>query len=723
MAAPSAVEASQYLSNLNLEDEDDSQSCRPPPYPQAPPGTIVTFDITSRFRDAVQTLGPGEIIKDGFFTLLESVSALEMAWHLGYPLSQTVLTCVYVEAILMPPPATLEEAHFIRDASKATSSPMHAILRAYCLGLLKSCGQVNFKIINEHYYEEEDFVTNTYNRDLLESFSVEAICQVLQHANALLDDLSKSGPQPVIEALRHRLLLRHTLLGAVDCLQYENDLTMIRALWQGPCREALATLDSIKETHSLGTPVPAAFSAKLQRRLASTMPPRPIVHLSFDDATGHLLRLLRDGIETANVLDYHDSQSLQTFVMMFQAAKPQPLVFVRSLLQGFLFKDMQILGGMSLRQLLDDDLSILVLPGSVLLDRANDEVETPQDPRFIIAERMESFRLKAAQPFLDILRTFCQNRCRVRRTLCHVVRDWDNLQSDADNMDQVLQHQTGEEPTTPRKLPDGSTIMTYARPLWSWVFLYKLKLMEWIVLLGFELEVYQPDELPGMYYFLHKLASVRLQHVSHIRSALVHTLGAAHGPRSHTVPHPETQATRSLTFNHYEETDASVTTYLAQALFCLYIALYRLSLLQRPQRPYGTDELRYELRMKPFLGISDPRPPSFAEFKACTTMADYSTDDLLDTAAKSAMAAKRGLEGMSRLSDKDCFAVGSHDQWTQRVKAALKSSIAAGLAVSMVQKALARPGQDGSLNVSVEVPGPEKAYHEWWIVPQIRPVS
>ena len=48
---------------------------------------------------------------------------------------------------------------------------------------------------------------------------------------------------------------------------------------------------------------------------------------------------------------------------------------------------------------------------------------------------MELFRQRAAQPFLDILRTFCQNRCRVRRTLCHNVRAWDNLQLDAEDVD------------------------------------------------------------------------------------------------------------------------------------------------------------------------------------------------------------------------------------------------------------------------------------------------
>src|SRR5687768_17966817 len=79
----------------------------------------------------------------------------------------------------------------------------------------------------------------------------------------------------------------------------------------------------------------------------------------------------------------------QMFVSTFQAKKPQPLVYVRTLLQTFLFNEMEFLGTMSIRQILDDDFSIITSPASPLLDRANDEIEAPQDPRFVIAERSE----------------------------------------------------------------------------------------------------------------------------------------------------------------------------------------------------------------------------------------------------------------------------------------------------------------------------------------------
>jgi hypothetical protein len=77
-----------------------------------------------------------------------------MAWHLGYPLSQTLFTNVYIDAILMPPPATISDADFMRSPIHSSdTSPMHSILRAYCLGLLKACWYVNERIRLEHYYE------------------------------------------------------------------------------------------------------------------------------------------------------------------------------------------------------------------------------------------------------------------------------------------------------------------------------------------------------------------------------------------------------------------------------------------------------------------------------------------------------------------------------------------------------------------------------------------
>lgn len=60
----------------------------------------------------------------------------------------------------------------------------------------------------------------------------------------------------------------------------------------------------------LAKSVPDSFSVKLQRKLASSVPPRPVVSVEFVTAFDHLERICRDGKILTEVLDYHDSQSL-----------------------------------------------------------------------------------------------------------------------------------------------------------------------------------------------------------------------------------------------------------------------------------------------------------------------------------------------------------------------------------------------------------------------------
>ena len=78
----------------------------------------------------------------------------QMAWHLGYPLSQTLFTNVYIGGILVPTPSVLDEADFIRDPAARERRPfMPTVLRAYCLGLLKSSAYLIDHIKREVYFE------------------------------------------------------------------------------------------------------------------------------------------------------------------------------------------------------------------------------------------------------------------------------------------------------------------------------------------------------------------------------------------------------------------------------------------------------------------------------------------------------------------------------------------------------------------------------------------
>ncbi|KAK4101848.1 Mak10-domain-containing protein, partial [Parathielavia hyrcaniae] len=702
--------ASLSINNLDPRAYPDVYDDPPPPMISSE--GIVSQDITQRFRSAAASLEPGDLVKDGYFTLFESVGALEigdpkmdsgclapgesldegydvtrsllpsevvgiidqllsleMAWHLGYPLAQTLFTSVYIEHMLQPTPATLRDADFIKNRPPGSPrDPMHGALRAYCLGLLKSCSYVNERIKSEHSYEEEDFVTNTYNRSLLENIDRYEIRDEIMQARKVIHERRHTMTDEIAHALGFRLELRTAFLRAIELSELRSDPESLSLPW---C-QMQGVIEAINKTRNLGKPVPEAFSTKIQRRLASTMPPRPIVQLSPEETHEHFKKLVADGIDVLNVLNYTDSQSLLNFVLTFQAQKPQPLVFIRALLQNFLFNDMVILSRLSIRQILDDDLSIVVLPSSLLLDPANDRVEAPHHPRYAIAHQMELFRQRAAQSYLDIFRALCQNRCRVRRTLFHSLEDWETVQIDAEEIDQLLQLQTEEKPLV--YPPSSGAAPSHSLPLSSWAYHYKLRLMEWTVQLGFELDIYQPDELAGMYWYLSYLSRTRAQHLERIKFFTTHrletTTSTTTTTTTTTTPPPTAQQTRSKAYLHLATLEATTTHHLATALSTLYTVLARLGVLlpttttttnprsSNHSHSYSTDALRYQVRMKPFAAIGLPELPSYETFAAATARPNVSALALLEGAAKAAAAARAGLEGLSKMGEGEAFAVG-----------------------------------------------------------------
>ena len=50
-----------------------------------------------------------------------------------------------------------------------------------------------------------------------------------------------------------------------------------------------------------------------------------------------------------------------------------------------------MLGELTVKEFVTDDLEELVLPASWLLDPGNDDIEAPHDPRFQVAKKMSSF--------------------------------------------------------------------------------------------------------------------------------------------------------------------------------------------------------------------------------------------------------------------------------------------------------------------------------------------
>ncbi|KAK4226484.1 putative MAK10 subunit [Podospora fimiseda] len=757
-----SITNSQHLQLHHQAFADDYLQPPLPPPPPPPPAMgdnsgVIAFDITEKFRIAAQTLEPGELVKDGHFTLFESVGALEimdpkmdsgflapgesldedydvtrpllprevigiidrllsleMAWHLGHPLSQTLLTNVYIERMLNPEPMSLEEADFIRDRG-AEKDPMHQVLRAYCLGLVKTCWFVNERIKQEHYHEEEDFVTNTYTRSLLEDIDADEIRDEIMEARKVVYNLRHRITDEVSWALGFRLELRSAFLRVIELSDLRSDPDSLSLPWS----QMKSVWEAIEKSRHLGTPVPEAFSTKIQRRLASTMPPRPIVELSPDETYKHFKKLIADGIAVLDVLKYEDTQSLLNFVVTFQAQKPQPMVYIRTLLQSFLFKDMVILGRLSIRHILDADLCLIALPSARLLDRTNDLVEAPHHPHYAIAHQMELFRQRAAQSYLDIFRVFCQNRCRIRRTLFHSIHDWDAVHADALDIDSLLQHQLEEPHITYEK--SGPL---WNKPLSSWAYFYKLRIMEWCVQFGFELEIYAPDELPKMYYYLYWLTRTRVKLIEHFRIFVNsryadYTAGI---PNCLTVNTnvTENEFIRSRAYLNQAHFEAAATSDMAESLTLIYKALMKEKLIDSsPPQPYGNDALRFQFRMRGFARCDIPGLPEWEEYLSLDGPR-YTSATMLEHAKHLLIETRRWLEGMCELSPDKSFTFNCHERWKEGVENILRSLIAMDELCGRLLELIELRGAGGLEGVvKVEIGKPKDWHHEFWAVPTL----
>ncbi|KAF7587158.1 hypothetical protein BBP40_007666 [Aspergillus hancockii] len=689
---------------------------------------VVPRDITHEFTQAASNLRTGQLVKDEYFTLFEAVGALEimdskmdsgylgpgqndaqaleddydttqelapeqvigimdellsheMAWHMGHPLSQTLFTSLYLDKLLWPVPKTIEEAHFCRPGSSRNREEpgmVHLVLRAYCLALLKCCDFVHARVTNEYYYEEEDFVTQLYNRSLLSQFDHEYIRNLLDRAISWIDGQGGSVDEKLKEAIKCR--------------------------W------------------------------KIQRKLASTVPPRPMVKINFEDALAHLKRLCKDAIDLLEVLDYCGPHNLKVIVWTLLSRKPQPSVYIRSLLQSMIINSAMVLDVVPAKQFLYDELAEIVLPSSTLLLANKDETEMPSDPRFQIANHMDAFVKRFAQPFVDTFRSACLNRCRIRRTLCHTIVDWDNLQMEAEDLDEQLRTLNNEPPLM---LQNGDA--TYAYPLSSWAYHQKLNQFRLIIQLGFELSIYSPEELPGMYWYLSHICSTHLGHIDRIRTFTVATakrnLTALAGKKRDAV---ERHAALQNTLRLLERLTTQIVAVdaFAISLHALYVLLARHKVLPTASsaQAYSSERLRYELRMKPFIPITLPELVPFEEYHREAMLEGDSDEIVLERATKAVSEARKAWEATlangAFLKDSQGQANQApaiEEDWKKDVKNTMRSCIGASIAIETVKKVLIVRGSSHDagardspkLQVNIPEMGSKARWHDWWVVPQV----
>jgi hypothetical protein len=546
---------------------------------------------------------------------------------------------------------------------------------------------------------------------------------ILENARSRLPKLGLN--LPLHDALKARLDLRYFLL---DMLQNCAIGTPTNTISTG---DIISLINSIENSTDLGQAVsPDAFTLKMQRRLASSVPPRPMVVASKDESFGFVKQLVTDATRAFEVLKIDCSVDLLVAYQSFMAQDPQPSVYVRALLQSFLTMQNNILGRFSLRQFITQDLQLLVLPNSVLVTEATEATQTLNEEQIQTLSQLDYFINRCGQSYLNLFRTFCLNRSRVRRTLCHAALEWDQIQAEAEDLDGVVQSSFGEQP----QVYSDADEPTFSYSLSSWVYHYKMMQLRGIVQMGFQLSVYAPHEYPGMYWYLSYLSSTHLSHLERI------SFFVSVDQQKTKRQHEKVQKTLHQLYRNF--TWLKATEALAKALHRLLVVVQRHGHLAQPRPSYSSDHLRYELRMRPFqhLSIPEPLPPDVAQ-QACS-LQELSDATVLEQALRLNQTAKKAWEEVLKenwnlqpvvtgktpvtstiggTGDQAAVTVVERE-WTKEVRNSIKACIGTGIAISALVKGLQKnDAAKGIRDMKINFPqvGDRDRWHPAWAVPKV----
>ncbi|KXL51369.1 hypothetical protein M433DRAFT_73094 [Acidomyces richmondensis BFW] len=706
-------------------------------------------DVTEEFMAAAKQLPPGYLVKDEYFTLFEAVGALEImdpkmdsgyvppddtfepeldvcrgleaeeviwildqimcleiAWHEGYPLSQTVFTSLHIDHLLSPENGMPYK--FIIDATEDVSSGVqhhltHNVLRACCIAVVKCCQFVLFAVQSQHFYEEEDFVTHLFGRELMPYFGSNDALKLLDHA---IDWINSSGlSHDVQEALSQRLLFRRTLLATLS--EDENNWSHLPLI-----------LEALNRTHRVARPLPEAFSEKVQRKLATSTPPRPMLQLSWDYSYKKWHKMCEDVLAAEKLTSFWICQNpnyLQNAAWAFSYRDPQPGPFPQAYFQNAIFGNDKITEDVSFFDLLLTDFRDLVLAGDPLADPESFQIEVTSDLRHRCSRHIEAFMDKIFDEYLNLYRMVCQNRCRIRRSFTQATSIWDGMEAEARRTENELEILV-QTSTANRTLSDP----LHLKPLSNWVKFHKLRIAAWTIQLGFETDIYLPDEISSMYWLLNSLCEARGTVLAHIEVCLVNRMKNL-TPSTSAKYAVECLASQDWlrclsNFTH-------ATRLMSLALWKLYSLLLTLKIIRPPKREYAQDQLLYEARMKPYLGIVHDHIPSLADFQRAQKNLS-SLDSTCKAIEMDIKQAKDCISELKRVTPEQGKYVGTEEQWNKEMKQLETTCVAIFVQTSQLTRFIEKFGRKSNISlegsVEVVIPLPGKRYHDWWIVPQIK---
>ncbi|CAI2175218.1 15106_t:CDS:10 [Funneliformis geosporum] len=562
------------------------------------------------------------------FKLHACLKPEEMTWHAGHSLSQTLFTCMYFHHVM-----DLGPELFINN-SNDENLPMEfviLVLKAYVLGTVKCCHLVLYEMTKGNVYEEEDFSANKYGVSMYEDFPYSQCIKLIEDAEAWME-------QHGCRWIRKKGLI---CMSQSRCQQYPQA--------QRHLNMSIQLLNEIKDElnnncFGLGIDVTGAFDPLINRKLVSQTPPRPTQLLTMQESVDEMMNMLKSLNSTCEIIEYKSATSLMNFLVYHASQQPPPCAFSRSILQSTLCTENRVLD------------VVAALPNKVHIYAIVSK----------ISKLIHNFVDSTVKPLTDLYRILCHNRSRQRRNMCKVLNDWDLLQEEAEHIDKELQRLTHEEPIV---TDEGDS---YSFHLSSWVYHTKLELLETILFLGFELELYGTHEYVMIYWYIDYLLGVHYQHLERIHMHITDIkYKDQHGSFRAS---PSSASSVSLLISQQMMMMAKQD--ICRGIHRTISALRKTGHVIYPQLEFDDESTRFWHRFRIYKTLGSPTILSYKDFKEMTQFDNVTALDLINASLQNFQAARSSIESLLAMETSELKMDFCHDDYTKELRAMLRVCIA-----------------------------------------------
>lgn len=598
--------------------------------------------------------------------LMDIMQCTEMAWHRGHSLPQSVLACPFIESELLKLTSVKSQSPSNSEGGQSEASEvvehMNVLGQSEAKNLLIPFTQLfSWSLIKAIGWcmdvaegsgaavitPEEDLHLNRHGLYFLDNTPLQQIIEQLERAKKL-------ASQYQLNLVAERLALRASWLTVLKGKVPKKVANLDRLVKQIEEWNAINNTDISKEAskaQSGGAMV--WFTRHCQSRLAMACLRQP-QYIPSPSASKELwLRIVRAIRNFVPVYSILRSTDLLGFFLAFSSCREPPIV--RAMVKA-LAADTQILG-QATKNWASLDISETMPPTALKTNK-----------------NIDQFLAQAGWCYVDLLTSFCMNRCRMRETLGALVVSFDSLQVAAAQLDDILAANVSLQ------APDGSLVPKM--PFSSWTHFRKLQVMLWMTLLSFETGVLSPQEIAYTNWYAMRICQQLLTQLGRMRLAF-----EQHGQ--------ESRESSGYSYLVALELESQMLQQMLTAQYMLWIAIDRLC--EPPVLPHVTREMQFALRFQAFESVGVPEMLTVFEFDELAKSLDVST--ALQTAGASAQSVRKLISTLSTLA-------------TENTEIPLIQRSAMGISVAVAT--LVKLGQE-PINVDVET----EDFHWYFPVPKV----